>query len=46
MRKPLLLLIALFAALLTRGAAAQEVAVPRGREPPVMDGKCGDPAYE
>lgn len=46
MRKPLLLLIAIMAALLVRSAAAQEVAVPRWLDPPAMDGKCGDPAYE
>ncbi|HEX6861532.1 MAG TPA: LamG domain-containing protein, partial [Thermoanaerobaculia bacterium] len=46
MRKPLLLLIAIMAALLTQSAAAQEVAVPRWLDPPAMDGKCGDPAYE
>lgn len=42
MRKPLLLLIALFAA---HGAAAS-TPVPRWLDPPAVDGKCGDPAYE
>ena len=42
MRKPLLLLIVL---LLARGAAAS-VDVPRWLDPPTVDGKCGDPAYE
>lgn len=47
MRKPLLLLT-LMSALLARNApaAAASVAVPRWLDPPTVDGKCGDPAYE
>ncbi|MFL6293330.1 MAG: LamG domain-containing protein [Thermoanaerobaculia bacterium] len=45
MRKPLLLLTVLTAALLARSAAAQ-ITVPRWLDPPTVDGKCGDPAYE
>ena len=46
MRKPLLFLTANTAALLARSAAAQEITVPRWLDPPAVDGKCGDPAYE
>jgi hypothetical protein len=45
LRKLLFLLTLLMAALLTRSAAAA-VAVPRWLDPPAVDGKCGDPAYE
>lgn len=46
MRKPLLLLALITAALLVRSAAAQETTVPRWLDPPAVDGECGDPAYE
>ncbi|HET9226370.1 MAG TPA: LamG domain-containing protein, partial [Thermoanaerobaculia bacterium] len=42
MRKLLLLLLTF---LLARGAAAS-IDVPRWLDPPTVDGKCGDPAYE
>ncbi len=45
MRKPLLFLTAITAALLAQSAAAS-ITVPRWLDPPTMDGKCGDPAYQ
>lgn len=49
MRKPLFLLV-LAAALLARGAAAQDETnsgiAPRWLDPPVVDGRCDDAAYE
>jgi len=44
-RKLLLLLTALAPALLAQSAAAQ-ITVPRWLDPPAVDGKCADPAYE
>jgi hypothetical protein len=41
-RKPLLLLFLLTVA----GTARAQVTVPRWLDPPTLDGKCGDPAYE
>ncbi|MEA2558995.1 MAG: large repetitive protein [Acidobacteriota bacterium] len=45
MRKPLLLLTVITAALLAQSAAAS-ITVPRWLDPPAVDGKCGDPAYQ
>ena len=46
MRNHLLLVTVIAAALLAQSSVAQEITVPRWLDPPAVDGKCGDPAYE